>query len=431
MGKLALAVAVIGVLAAHAQHPGEHWVATWGAAQQLLAGSGVQAVRPGRPTTPSPTRSGTPQRRFPIPQRLDGLRDQTIRMVVRSSIGGSVLRVRFSNSVGSLSVLFGSASVALYAKDSAIVPGSARPLTFSGRSRATLYGGQVLFSDPVQMRLPPMTELAISVYAPSETGSPAVHLFGLHTSYISKEGDFTSRESIPDASTTESYCWLSGVDVLAPLDTGALVTFGDSITDGDQSTPNTYGMWPAVLAERLQAAQARVGVVNAGIAGNRILGDGSSGLVRLFRDALDQPGVRWLMLLEGINDITAATRQQGAATMEAADLIAAYLQVIAAAHAHGVRVIGCTLTPYGGSNAYRDVGEAIRESVNEWIRISGAFDAVVDFDAATRDPADPKRFGPAIDSPDMLHPANPGYKAMADAIDLSIFRLPGTSAETK
>jgi lysophospholipase L1-like esterase len=213
------------------------------------------------------------------------------------------------------------------------------------------------------------------------------------------------------------------VDVLAPVDAGTVVTLGDSITDGDQSTPNTNGMWPAVLAERLQAnrATARIGVVNAGISGNRLLGDGSSGLVRLFRDALDQPGIKWLMLLEGINDITGATRESGTSAITADDLIAGYRQVIEAAHARGVKVIGCTITPYGGSTAYRDAGEAMREAVNRWVRTRGAFDAVVDFDAATRDANDPKRFRAEVDSPDLLHPANAGYKLMANAIDLSIF----------
>lgn len=231
MGKLALAAVVI-TFAAHAQQAGEHWVATWGTAQHLVAGSGAQGVRPGSTNAPPATRLGKPQRRFAIPQRLDSVHNQTVRIIVRSSIGNLVFRVRFSNSVGRPSGVFGSARVALHAKDSAIMPGSARPLTFSGGSRATLYGGQVLFSDAVQMRLPPVTEFAISVCAPSETGTPALHLFGLHTSYLSKEADLTSRESVPDASTTESYYWLSAVDVLAPLDTGTRVALGDSITDG-------------------------------------------------------------------------------------------------------------------------------------------------------------------------------------------------------
>ncbi len=191
------------------------------------------------------------------------------------------------------------------------------------------------------------------------------------------------------------------------------MTFGDSITDGDQSTPDTNGMWPALLSARLQASPrtSHIGVVNAGISGNRLLGDNNSGLARLVSHALSVPGVKWLTLLEGINDITAATRPGAgpqAPPFTADDLIAAYRQVIEMAHVQGVKVIGCTLTPFGDSNVYTEGGEAIRQKANDWIRTSGAFDAVVDFDAATRDPAHPTRFRAEADSPDMLHPGTPG-----------------------
>lgn len=183
-------------------------------------------------------------------------------------------------------------------------------------------------------------------------------------------------------------------------------------------------MWPAVLAARLQASVAtrRIGVVNAGISGNRVLGDNNSGLARFQRDALSVPGVRWITLLEGINDISAATRQDGPTTFGAEDLIAAYRQMIELAHQRGIQVIGCTITPYGGSNAFRERGEQIRASVNDWIRKGGAFDAVIDFDAATRDAADPQRFRADADSPDLLHPGDAGYKLMADAVDRKIFQ---------
>jgi lysophospholipase L1-like esterase len=211
--------------------------------------------------------------------------------------------------------------------------------------------------------------------------------------------------------------------VLAGDDAAVVVNFGDSITDGDQSTPDTNGPWPSLLAARLQAnpATRNVGVVNAGISGNRLLGDNGSGLVRLVHDALSVPGVRWITLLEGINDITGATRNPAAPTLTAQDIIAAYRQVIELAHLHGVKVIGCTITPYGGSSPYNEAGEAIRTAVNEWVRTSGAFDAVVDFDAAVRDPRDPKRFRPEADSPDLLHPGDAGYRLMAQAFDLSLF----------
>ncbi len=210
---------------------------------------------------------------------------------------------------------------------------------------------------------------------------------------------------------------------------GTIVTFGDSITDGDQSTPDRIAMWPAILAARLQANAATrdIGVVNAGISGNRLLGDNTSGLARLTMHALSVPGVKWITLLEGINDITAATRPlppgSGPHTpVTADDLIAAYKQVIAMAHMQGVKVIGCTLTPYAESRAYSEAGEAIRQAVNTWIRTSNAFDAVVDFDAVTRDPKQPNRLRPEADSPDDLHPGDPGYKMMADAIPLTLFK---------
>ena len=402
---------------------GEHWVATWGTSQQMLRGAGLVGSQPSK-SPPPPPRPG-PQRRFGIPPALATLNHQTVRMIARTSIGGHMVRVRFSNALGGTAVAIGSAHIAIRRRDSAIVPATDRPLTFSGKTSATLYAGQVLISDPVNFELAPLSDVAVSIFVPEDTGPPAVHLFALHTTYISKPGDFTGQTEIPDADTThESYYWLAGIDVLAPAAAGTLVTFGDSITDGDQSTPETNGMWPTILASRLQAnkATANVGVVNAGISGNRVLGDNGSALVRLYHDVLDQPGIRWMTLLEGINDITAATRQLDAKpTLTADDLIAAYRQIIELVHLRGVQVIGCTLTPYGGSGPYNANGEAIRDNVNRWIRSSGAFDAVIDFEAATRDPHDPKRFRPEADSPDFLHPANPGYKLMGDAIDLTIF----------
>jgi lysophospholipase L1-like esterase len=399
---------------------GEHWVATWGTAQQLMAGTNL----PGGPTPASaPPRQTTPSsRRFPIPPKIQNFNNQTVRMILRTSLGGTALRVRLSSAIGSPAVELGSAHVALHAKESAVVPGSDHALTFGGKPFAMLYGGQTLVSDPIRMEVPPMRELAVSLYLPKETGQPTQHLFALNTTYLSKNGDQTASESLGDASTSESYYWLSGVDVLAPAGTGTVIAFGDSITDGDQSTPNTNGMWPAILAQRLQAnrATSALAMVNEGISGNRVLGNDSSALARFSRDALQQPGVQWVMILEGINDITGGTR--GATpSLKSDDLIAAYRQMIETAHLAGVRMIGCTITPYGGSGAYNAAGEEIRETVNHWIRTSGAFDAVVDFDAATRDAADPHRFRAEVDSPDHLHPANPGYKRMGESIDLSIF----------
>jgi lysophospholipase L1-like esterase len=351
-------------------------------------------------------------------------------MIVRTSIGGARVRVRLFNALGASSVAIGAAHIAVRGKDAAILPGSDRALTFSGRMTATMYAGEVLVSDPVRLDVRPLSDLAVSVYMPGDTGPPTSHTFGLRPTYVSKDGDFAASDDIPDpASITQSYYWLAGVDVEAPSAAQTIVTFGDSITDGDQSTPDTNGMWPALLAARLQAGKrtAQVAVVNAGIAGNRILGDNNSGLARLAAHALSVPGVTWITLLEGINDITGATRAAPAGTapaFSADDLIAAYRQVIETAHLHGVKVAGCTLTPFGESNVYTESGESIRQKTNDWIRRSGAFDAVVDFDAATRDPANPSRFRAEADSPDMLHPGDGGYRLMAGAFDLAVFTTP-------
>ena len=223
----------------------------------------------------------------------------------------------------------------------------------------------------------------------------------------------------------ESWYWLAGIDVEAPRDAFTIVTFGDSITDGDQSSLDTKNAWPSHLARRLQAnkSTARIGVVNAGISGNRVLGDNGGALARMLRDVIAVPGVRWMTLLEGINDITGATRPGATQGVFSADtLIAAYRQIIDTAHLYGIKVAGCTMTPYAGSSAYSDAGEGIRQAVNQWIRTSGTFDAVIDFDATTRDPKAPGRFRSEADSPDLLHPGDAGYRLMADAIDLRLFR---------
>jgi lysophospholipase L1-like esterase len=211
---------------------------------------------------------------------------------------------------------------------------------------------------------------------------------------------------------------------VAPAGASLIVAFGDSITDGARSTPDTNHSWPALLAARLaaQKATANIAVGNMGIGGNRVLRDvaGASALARFDRDVLSQPGVKWVMVLEGINDIG-----RGATTpaemVTADDLIAGYKQIIERAHTHGIKAIGCTLTPFEGANYSREEGEAVREALNTWIRTSGAYDAVVDFEAATRDPNNPKRFRADLDPGDHLHPNDAGYQAMADAVDLSLF----------
>jgi lysophospholipase L1-like esterase len=427
---IAFALFACGVAAAA---PAEHWVATWGTAQQraVTGGAGGRGAS-GRPTVgiiptqqPAAPAPGKPGRRYPIPPTLAGIDNQTVRMIVRTSMGGSRVRVRLSNAVGGASVSLGAAHIALRSKDSAIVAASDHVLTFSGKPGATIYAGQVLVSDPVDLKLPPLADVAVSLYFPSQTSAGTNHRFSLHDTYISKDGDFSGAPSITDpASVVQSYYYLAGLDVAAPANAATIVTFGDSITDGDQSSDNTNSEWPAVLAARLQAnkATAHIGVVNAGISGNRILGDNGGGMSRFLADALDQPGVKWVTLLEGINDISGGARQTGRNAFSEADLIAAYRQVIAMAHEAGVRIIGCTLTPFGGSSAYSDRGEAIREAANKFIRTSGEFDAVIDFEAAVRDSADPQRIRKEADSPDLLHPGDAGYKIMGDSINLKLFQ---------
>ncbi len=395
----------------------EHWVATWATAQTL-----VRVV----PALPLATPAAAPSEPSTTPQAIGarGLNNQTVRMTVRTSIGGRRLRVRLSNAFGGAPVLLGTAHLAIRAKDSGIVPGSDRSLSFSGKPGCTIAPGVVLLSDPVELNVPPVTELAVSLYFPGETGPPTTHSTALHNTYVSKEGDLTAQAEIPEPVTTQSYYWLAGIDVAATADAALLVTFGDSITDGARSTEETNHSWPALLGARLAAnkATANIGVVNLGIGGNRVLrdGNGASALARFDRDVLSQPGVKWVTLMEGINDIGRGASVPAEA-VTADELIGAYKQFIAQAHAHGIQVIGCTLTPYEGAGYYREDGERIRAALNAWIRTSGAFDAVVDFEAATRDTANPTRIRAEFDPGDHLHPNDAGYKAMADAFDLGIF----------
>lgn len=390
------------------------WVTTWATAQLLV-----------RPATPPGAAQSAKQ-----PLAAAGFQNQTIRMILRTSIGGDRLRIRLANAFGSGPVTIGAARVALHAEGSRIVPGSDRVLSFHGKPGCTLGPGVVLLSDPVDLKVPPLTYLAVSLYFPEPTGPPTVHTAGLHTTFI-KEGNRTADETLPEASTTMSYYWLAGVEVLARADAGVIVALGDSITDGALSTPNTDRTWPALLAARLAASPqtSHIAVANLGIGGNRVLrdGTGASALARLDRDVLSQPGVRWLMFLEGINDIGVGTRNP-AQPVTAEELIAGHKQIIERARAMGLKVIGCTLTPYEGAAYYSEQGEAIRQALNHWIRTSGAYDAVVDFDAATRDPQNPRRFRPEYDPGDHLHPNDKGYQAMADAVDLKLFVTPGAGA---
>jgi len=403
--RIAVAILLLQCFAASAAaQDKEHWVTTWATAQQLA---------------PQPPLPG------PGPKVPATLKNQTVRMVARTSIGGRRVRIQVSNAFGSKPLMIGNAHIALRDKGAAIVPTSDRALTFGGRSTMTVPPGALIVSDAVDLEVPKLTDLAISLYLPEDTGTPSIHPIGLHTSYIA-EGEVTAKTSLDASSTTTAYLWLSSVDVLAPANAGTIIAFGDSITDGFKTTLDKDQAWPTLLAKRLAATKPTemLGVLNLGIAGNRVLRDGAgvSALARFDRDVLSRSGVRWMTLLEGINDITfSALPVFAKEVVTAEDLIGGYRQIIERAHMHGIKVAGATIMPVGGVSTYRESGEAVRQAVNEWIRSSGAFDAVIDFDALMRDPADPKRLRPEFDPGDHVHPDDKGNEKMADAIDLAIF----------
>jgi len=400
----------------------DHWVSSWAASPQS-----PRFVIPRVLTTPPPGQTNPPPPPiFPPPPTIN---NQTVRMIVHTSIGGRRLRVQFSNAFGTSALEVGAAHVALRDKESAIVPGSDHPLTFSGKPSFSIPPGAELLSDPVDFDVPRLADLVISVFIPGEASTPTVHLTGLHPTYIAQQpGDLTGAPSIADPKPIQLWYWISAVDVEAHSKSGLIVAFGDSITDGATSTPDTNRSWPSQLAERLAAnkATADVAIVNEGISGNRLLNDGAgvSALARFDRDVLSQPGVKWLVVLEGINDIGLGARPgaQPPDAVAAGDLIAAHKQIIERAHLHGIKVLGATLTPYVGAAYATEQGEAVREAVNQWIRTSGAYDGVIDFDAAVKDPANPKQIRSAYNIRDHLHPNDDGYKAMAAAVDLSLFK---------
>lgn len=427
---IALAVVLIFGLAGLAAEANaqDHWVATWAASPQTPRFNFPRLPAPSpssAPSQPGQPSQAPPPPLFPAPPTIN---NQTVRMIVHTSIGGHRVRVQLSNAYGTSALQVGSAHIALRDKDSAIVSASDRPLTFSGKSSISIPPAAEILSDPVDLDVPKLGDLVISVYIPGEAASPTIHLTGLHTTYISKPGDFTAAPVIADPSAkVQLWYWIAAVDVVASPKAGLIVAFGDSITDGATSTPDTDRSWPSQLAQRLSAnkATADLAIVNEGISGNRLLNDGAgvSALARFDRDVLSLPGVKWLIVLEGINDIGIGGRP-GAQSPDAVtsdDLIGAHKQIIERAHLHGIKVIGATLTPYVGAAYATDQGEAMREAVNQWIRSSGAYDAVIDFDAATQDPANPKQIRPAYNLRDHLHPNDDGYKAMAEAVNLSIF----------
>ncbi len=358
------------------------------------------------------------------------LEDQTIRQVVRTSIAGERVRVRLSNEFGTTPLVVGAASIARHSAGAAIVAGSDRPLTFGGSRSITLAPGAPALSDPIDFDVPAVGNLVVSLYLPKASVPRTVHSLGVATTYISTPGDYSTAVVMPTARTALSWFFLTGVTVDANRRSAAIVALGDSITDGFASTVDANRRWPNLLAERLQASRrsAHVAVLNHGISGNRTLFDfiGPNAQARLDRDVLAAPGAKYVILLEGINNIGIP----GAfglvnEVVSADDIIAGHKQIIARARERGLKIYGATLTPFEGTifpGYYTPAGEAKRQAVNHWIRTSRAFDAVIDFDKAIRDPAHPTRMLPAYDSGDHLHPNDAGYQAMANFIDLRLFR---------
>ncbi|HWL61231.1 MAG TPA: SGNH/GDSL hydrolase family protein [Steroidobacteraceae bacterium] len=383
-----------------------NWVAAWGTAQQLA--QPVRAI-PAAVTPPAKVAR------------------QTVRMIARPTVSGSALRVALSNSFGFGAVRIDAAHVARHAGGGAIDAGSGQSLTFGGRPWVVLPPGAQLYSDPLPFEVAAQADLAISLYLEADSGPTTAHPIGLRTAWLAP-GNQVSATRLNDAATFSSYLWLAGIDVRAADNAATIVAFGDSITDGFSTTPDADLPWPSILARRLAAQrnQPPRAVINMGISGNRVLREdaGSSALARFDRDVLSRPGTRWVLLLEGINDIgfLAFAGNNPAEQLTVEDIITGYRMLIGRARLHGLRIIGGTLTPFEGVPTYSEAAERMRQQVNAWIRTSGAFDAVVDFDAVTRDPAAPTKLRAEYDSGDHIHPNDAGNKAMADAIDLKLFR---------
>jgi lysophospholipase L1-like esterase len=346
--------------------------------------------------------------------------DRTYRLVVHTSAGGSGLRIRLSNAFGEQPVVFGRAFVGVRRSGAALAAHSNRPLSFGGSTSVTLRPGGIVSSDPLPGRVPPQSDLAVSLYVRSAGGTATGHGMAMQTSYISP-GDHAAEEGAAAfAHQTGSWFYLDALVVGARRGTGAVAALGDSITDGWQSTSDRNNRWPDYLARRLAADRGSglEGVANEGISGNRVLADGAgqSALHRLDRDVLSQEGLRTVILFEGVNDI------KGGSGVTAAEMIAGYRQIITRAHAAGVCVVGATILPFKGWPEWDEEGETARQGINTFIRASGEFDATVDFDRELRSPYDPARLFPPFDGGDHLHPNDKGMQAMADAVDLAGLR---------
>jgi lysophospholipase L1-like esterase len=381
--------------------PSDHWVGTWAA---------------------SPMAAKNPDGKFGAP----GTGGTTLREIVHISIGGPSVRVVLTNEFGLDPLTIGAAQIALSSAASAITPASATPITFGGAASIIIPPGALVVSDPVAFKVAPASNLAVSLFLPDQpVNQLTLHPFADQTNYL-VPGNVISAASLDTPTPFFTWDFLKGVDVTADSKAASIVTFGDSITDGAHSTRDANARWPDVLARRLQADKktATLGVLNEGIGGNRVLHDntGPSALARFDRDVLAQAGVKYLVIMESINDIGHATdpaKPYDVVTAE--DLITGLSQLATRAHTHGIKVYGATLTPFVGAKYQSPAGEEMRQAINKWIRTTNQLDGVIDFDKVTTDPTHPGMFLILDDSGDHLHPGDAGYKAMGESIDLNLF----------
>jgi lysophospholipase L1-like esterase len=434
--RLLLPVALAATAAAsHAAPPPDHWVGTWAASP--VAANNMRRIRaqatPPPPAVPLASAPATPpaapeDSAAPAisPDQIYGAADTTLREIVHVSLGGPMVRVVLTNEFGADPLIVGAAHIALSEGGSTISLASAGGLTFGGRTAVTIPAGALAISDPVAIKLPAAADLAVSLFLPAQPMKTAsVHGFADQTSYTAP-GNVVGAKTLEAPAEIASWPFLKGVDVKVPAASAAIVAFGDSITDGAASTRNGNARWPDVLARRLQADKktADLAVLNEGIGGNRILHDvtGPSALARFDRDAIAQAGVKYIILLEGINDIGHSQDPvKPYDVVSAEDLIAGIAQLVERAHIHGIKFFAATILPYVGAKYASPGGEETRQAVNQWIRTTPLLDGFIDLDKATQDPANPTMYLPAYDSGDHLHPRDAGYKAMGEAIDLKLF----------